>query len=800
MTGGPRKRSMEVASATTMAALELGPVLRLVAAEAGTDLGRERIAALRPIRGGEELDRRRVRYEEVGRLLPDGALVPSLEAPLTEHLVRVVDDGPVNGLDLLAVADLLRTVAAARRRAADAEPVCAGLEAMLGEVEPLDDLAAAIRRALDRRGQVRDDASPELERLRRRVRQRRDAAYGELKAIMERHRGDLSEETIPSREGRLVLVLQAGARGRLAGLTHGRSGRGKSFFYEPLEVVEANNELQRADEETEIERRRIFQKLVESARLVGAQIEGHAHVFADLDALQAANRWAELAGARLAEIGERQALRLATARHPLLDPALAAVREAVLGTAGHRGPIVPLEIDLGPDACVLVVTGPNAGGKSVALKTVGLASLLHQCGLPVPAGRGTRLPTFERIVAVVGDEQDLLAERSTFSGRLLRWQEVFDAASPEVLVLVDEVGSGTDPEEGEALASALLEVLVERGPVALLTTHLGAVAGQALELDGASCAAMAVDPESGVPRFTMQPGPPGASAAIELAERLGLPEDLLARARRRISSSGRDYRRRLEEVERLRQHLDEESVRLATEREGVTARLEALSEATAALEAERQTVGRRLGTELAEFRRRVRDQLRAEVERLASEAASGRRAAARESLDRLFAEAPEVSPREEVPPGPVRVGERVRHRSLGWEGTLDRAERGRAVVDVRGKRVRCRVDELAPVPAVERAVPRARPPIVGVPVAPEIGTELNLIGQRVEPALERIDAYLDRALLAGSLEVRIVHGHGSGRLRTAVREHLRTHPAVESSRPGGKGEGGNGATVVVLGD
>jgi DNA mismatch repair protein MutS2 len=465
--------------------------------------------------------------------------------------------------------------------------------------------------------------------------------------------------------------------------------------------------------------------------------------------------------------------------------------------------VIPLDLHLDPAQRALVVTGPNAGGKTVALKTVGLLAFAHQCGLPVPAAAGTAFPFLERLVATVGDEQDLLADRSTFSGRLMRLHEAWDAAGPRSLLLLDELGSGTDPEEGAALAVALLEGLVERRALAVITTHLTRLAAAALELDGAGCAAMEFSGESGLPTYHLLPGPPGGSEAIALARRLGLPRAWLDRAERQLQPEFRDLRRLLAEVERARGELAAARDALAVERldqEKIRRRME---REQAALEVERKTIATKLKAELGELRRDIARKLTTEVEKVREEARSGRRRqVAAEAVDRLFAGAPQVAGEEESA-GPLAVGGTVRHRALGWQGRLETLDGERAVVVVAGKRVRCTAGELDSVaPAAprsgRRAAPASAPGGRDLEFAVEAPAELNLIGQRVEPALEAVDGYLDQALLAARREVRIVHGHGTGRLRDAVRLHLRQHAAVAAQRPGEPNEGGNGATVVTL--
>lgn len=823
--------SPSILSPATAQALELPSLLAVVAQLAASDLGRDRVLALAPYRDEEALRAQRGLFEEVSRLGggAGGALVPGFDVPLGNLLERLITGRPpLEGIDLVRLADLIRATRAAAARIAEADPACPGLAALAQGLPDLTPLLRKIEKALDRRGEVREDASPLLASLRQQIRRVRDQLYRDLGQFVEGHRDELSEDTIPLRGGRLVLMLNSGSRGRSSGLVHGRSATGKSFYFEPLEVVETNNTLQQSVEDEEAERRRILAELHMAARAALPDLEEHAGFLGELDLLQTAVRFGDRCEGRLAEIGPRHDLRLTAARHPLLDPCLADLRQEALGQPGHSGEIVPLDVELAAGRRILVITGPNAGGKTVSLKTTGLLALMAQCGLPIPAAAGSRVPFLTGLVATVGDEQDLLADRSTFSGRLLRLKEAWELAGPDSLILLDELGSGTDPEEGAALAVALLEGLLEKGALGVITTHLAQLAAAALEMAGATCAAMEFDPDTGRPTFRLVPGPPGGSEALALARRLGLPAEWLDRAEARLGSEHRDLRRLIAEVDRVGQEvtgLREQLEIEASDAEKLRRRLEVERNA---LEDERKNVGRRLRTELDTFRRETAERLRQEVERLRERFEEGRRRnLAAESVETLFAEAPTFEEEEPEETGPLVVGAPVRHVGLGWQGVLEKLEDGRAEVAVRGKRVRCRPEELAPVSAkaakaaASKPSPADTPRRIGrIPAArsltglgdllgdakptsdleerPGIAPEINLIGQRIEPALEALDEYLDRAILAARREVRVVHGHGTGRLRQAVREHLRGHRAVSEVRSGAPNEGGNGATVVVL--
>lgn len=787
-----------VASAATREALELPRLLALVASEARTDLGAAWLAALLPAPSRVELEGRRAAYEEVDRLVADAPLVPSLEAaplaPLAERLGSARP--PLDGPEILLLAHVLRAAGEAARRIGAADPPCPELARRLVGLDDPGPLVRRIEAVLDRRGQVRDDASPKLVELRRRVQQARERIYRRLESIAGESPELVGEETVPLRAGRLMLMVHPAARARRQGLVHGRSASGKSLYFEPIEVVEENNTLQSAVEDQEAERRRLLQELLAALTAERPLVERLLGLTAELDALEAARRFARAAGARLVELAPPGRLRLVGARHPLLDPRLAGLRRRALGASGHEREVVPLDLELAGERRVLVVTGPNAGGKTVALKCVGLLALAAQSGLPVPVEAGSEIPWFASVVATVGDEQDLLADRSTFSGRLARLGEAWAAASPVNLALLDELGSGTDPEEGAALARALLEEVVARGGLGLVTTHLATLAAAAMETPGAACAAMEFEAASGKPTFRLRPGAPGGSEALALARRLGLPRAWIVRAEALLGPEHRDLTRLLAEVEATRQRLAADAAEAREQAAAASLAAARLDRERATLEAERRSVGRRLREELDAFRQRVQRDLSGELARLRAEFAAGkRRAAADAAAARLLAGAPELDRTDETGSGEeLEVGGRVRHRGLGWTGVLERLDGGRASVLVGGKRLTAGAGELVAL----GAPPPKRGTATATMTAEETSPELQLIGMRVEEALEVLDGWLDRALAAGGKEVRVVHGHGTGRLRSGVRAHLDRHPAVATHRPGAPNEGGNGATVVTL--
>lgn len=792
----------EVFTASTAAALEYPLLLELMAGLTVTDVGRQTVERMEPALEESDLRSRRARYREAEDLLGDSSLIGFHEESL-QDAVDLVGNRPeaCSGLHLLVLADLIKLVGRARQRVLSAPDRYPELSQWLQRVPDLDALSSKITSALDQRGEVRDQATPLLARLRRSTREERTALYSDLESAVAENRNHFSEDTISLEGERLVLLLQAGSRDKVEGLVHGKSGTGKSFYFEPLEVVERNNRLREMSAETEAEKRRILNEILTLATNELPALNSSLEFVAELDYLQALHRFAKLSDSRLAEIGDRHDLKMVEARHPLLDPRLADLRKDILGQAGHRDSIEALDLKFSKDERVLVISGPNAGGKTVALKTVGLLGLLSQCGVPIPVGAGTTIPFFDRFEASVGDEQDLLQDRSTFSGRLSNLKNCWEA-SPDGLVLIDELGSGTDPEEGAALAVALLEGLLAKGPLVVMTTHLTQLGAAAAENDGAVCAAMQFDSDSGLPTYRLELGSPGGSQALALARRLELPAAWLDRAEEIMGPGHRKLRQLLRAVEETKLALGAEKSALECEaRRAVQAR-EELDQERASLAAERKSLALKARSNMEELRRKTRDRLGSEIDRLRAESGPARKARViSKSMSAVFEGTPKTEVSDDSLHEQVVIGSKVRHRTLRWEGLVKKLATNRVEVSVRGKRIRCELADIEPVAGHStrgEEKSQKRQGKVLLPDRDDAGMELKLIGWRVEEALEELERHIDQALLADCDRFRVVHGHGTGALRDAVRRALKSHPAVAEVRAGKSNEGGDGATVVQL--
>ncbi len=675
----------------------------------------------------------------------------------------------------------------------------------------LDALLAEAAKLFGADGFLRDDASPELAAIRAKLRRRRGEISRALEKLLDSRRDAFGDALVVLRNDRYCLPVLASARGRVPGIVHDRSGSGQTVFVEPLEVIEPNNDLAllAAEERREVERLlRTFGTLVLSRE---EELRAASRELAELDALEAKAAFGEMGEGRLPEIAEDGSWTLVAARHPLLDRRFEKLRRRVLESARDGRDAVPLDLELPADRRLLVVSGPNAGGKTVVLKTAGLFAMLAQCGVPLPAAAGTRVPVFRSIRTEIGDAQAILTDRSTFSSSMEILAGILGAARPGALALIDEIGGATDPEEGGALAVAFLEAYLESGGRVIATTHLGAIKTFASSRPDALCAAMEFDEETGRPNFRLHPGLAGRSRALSVAEDRGIPTRVLERARAILGEAWERRERAETEAEQALERLRQAERNLAADRDAARREAASLQEERRRLEAERS---RMLDDGLASFER-AREELARRVQQELDEgrADSARRAqasAARvlEEAERAVAEESALADAREAREAraqTVEPGHPARVRGLGVQGRVLSFDGDWAHMEIQGKRLRVRRAELEPVQAATSKAGKAKAPskgIVSTPSrSPDAGgaiPEVHVIGQRLEEALEAIEKALDQAILSGASSLRVVHGHGTGRLREGIRKQFREHRAIERLRAGDRSEGGNGATILEL--
>ncbi len=802
----------------TLSTLEFPKILERLAGYAAFSASAELARALAPTSNLNEATRLQAQTSEARRLLDMDADVGVGGATDVRPLVDLAAHGGVLAPpDLLAIKTTLvaaRTVARTfERLGADFPTLNEFIAIMPAPVGLID----GISRAISERGDVMDSASPLLASIRSELKVSHDRLFSKLEHILNDPKSApmLQEALITQRNGRYVIPLRAEFKSRLRSIVHDQSASGATLWVEPLGVVELNNryrELQLAERDEE---RRILTELSRTVAARAGDVVQVVELLARLDISLAAAKYAlDLRAVEpvLLPFKERpnsphpgSTIRLYQARHPLLDP--------------HT--VVPIDVDLDDATYALVITGPNTGGKTVTLKTVGLLALMAQSGLHIPAQSGSEISVFETIYADIGDEQSIEQSLSTFSGHITNLVRILAQADPHSLVLLDELGAGTDPQEGAALARAILIDLLEQRITSLVATHYPELKSFAHSTPGISNASVEFNLETLRPTYHLTIGLPGRSNALAIAERLGLPERIISNARSTINPADLRAEDLLDEIHRQRDLARQ--ARAAAEQ----ARLQA--------EADRARLHERL-EKVDDERRAILEKARRQAEdetaALQRELEDTRKALARarqplealkpieqkvEELDEAAQQPIERPTRSELQgrgaatPTPLRLGEKVRLRSLRMEGVVSAIGESEVEVQVGALRVRARLSDIqrrsevdeepaSPAPAPTRPpAPPAEPRSRGAsPFRPSPGMELDLRGQRAEDALPALERHIESAYLAGLPFVRIIHGKGTGRLRQVVREALRGSPHVKAFETGQENEGGDGVTIAKL--
>jgi DNA mismatch repair protein MutS2 len=728
--------------------------------------------------------------------------------PILEKLA--VEGVSCAALEILALLDVAR--AAGDLRSLFLNTGFTRLDELAARLPDLRDLMRELDGKIRPDGSVDSSASPELARIRRSIERLRSEIQSTLNRLVGElaRQGRLQDAVVTLRNERLVIPVRAEEKRRVAGVIHGASASGATVYIEPLETVPLNNEVVELEEREFAEIERILGEFTGKLRARRDSLLSATALLSQMDLAFAKAEFARDYDGCLPEFTSENTLALDGARHPLLEKTL---------RADGREP-VPLTIELAPPKRVMVISGPNAGGKTIALKTLGLAALMAQSGLPV-AARAARLPLFHHVLADIGDLQSIEASLSTFSARVTHIQAMAEVAGPRDLVLLDEIGASTDPQEGAALAVAILEYFRERGAMVVATTHHARLKAYAAETPAAMNAAMEFDERSLQPTYRILAGLPGKSCGLDMAARLGLAPAIVNHARARLDRAEAEASALLANLHEQQAALERQMAAIARERDELETRRRSLERD---FETERrrrlQELDQRLEQTVRELERKweqIVAELRAEMARPgATERANqrlSRRAAllarqARAEWNAQVLEALGATPSDaagEATERPPAVGDTVRVPNLPAPARLislsgdDHAE-----VEIGRLRMRVRKRDLRVIKSAEGAragqatSPGPPPPRPETWISSASGAEINVIGASAEEALDRVDKFLDDAFLARRLRLRVVHGHGRGILRGALHKMFASHPHVEKFYPAPANEGGTGATIVEL--
>jgi DNA mismatch repair protein MutS2 len=794
-----------IAHPRTLEELGWPRILEALAARCRTAGGKARAAALPFLDSPAEVREALLRLAEARALSESRTTLP-IAAPgdPAAGLERAAKGGVLEPLALRDLAVLARSAARTRAVLSAREADLPRLWSLASSLSDAERLADRIEAAIEPSGAISERASPELSRLRDRAR----GLHRAMKVQVESMLGDeavsrhLRDGYFTIRNERYVLPVLASSRSAVPGIVHNASQSGQTLFVEPDGMVEMGNELAIANAMAAEEEERILRDLSAGVTARSADLSRDLDVLSALDLLEGQALLASDLDASAPEVvTPAEGISLRDLRHPIL----------VL----QDKKVVASDLRLEPPGRALVVSGPNGGGKTVAITAVGLSALMLEAGLPIAAGRGSRLPFYGSIRAAVEEHGDLARDLSTFTAHLTAVRDIGAGAGPGTLVLVDEIAADTDPREGAALAAALLEDLLDRGATVLVTTHLDELKALALSDPRFANARVGFDPDRLAPTFQLHLGSPGSSSAIDVARRVGLPETVLTRARASLSGRGGALGEALRALSEERARLEAQRAELAREASAARLREEAAARREeAAFRAEKEAAARvaeSLAEEVEDAREEVRKVLAglqsAPTVKKASETARQLEqwAAALEKASRVAASQAASAP-ETAPGAAIAPGLRVRIASLGQEGEVLEVSGDEAVVRLGGLRVRRPVADLLPLRGKAKAANLARAREDRLRAAEEarpapltVGSRrLDVRGMRVDDLLREVDAFLDRHFAEGAVDAVILHGHGTGALKEALRAHLKESPYVGSFRRGDPQEGGDAVTVCAF--
>ncbi len=789
--------------------LEFGEFLKLVAGYANSESARQWLRRLQPLSTMASIGTRHDLFRDVMIQIEEGKEVPRPSFEISSDLLQRVKpaEAVLGGEDLLGFRQHLEAVKEVKYfLAKETEPGLARLQEYGAQLTPCADLRRSLDRSIDKYGRLYDSASPALEEIRGKIRQLEVSIHARLEKLLNDTGLEdvFQDQFITLRKDRYVLPVRREMRNRLRGVVHDHSDSGQTLFVEPDEVLQEGNELAENRVEERDECRRLLKSLSEKVRGYLDELSVNTELLTELDAATAVGKWAQSYDCSVPTFSSR--LRLFGARHPLLDKQF---RET------SHGKLVPLDLDMPEQACAVAITGSNSGGKTVVLKTLGLLTLIAKTGLPIPAHPDSEIKWFDQVFADIGDEQSISENLSTFTGHMRNIRDILNRldSREKPLVLLDELGSGTDPLEGGALACSILGELADTSAVSLVTTHLGAVKTFVHEQDGMMNAAMRFDPDSLQPEYVLELGHPGASHALTIAEKLGLPDAVLQRARNLLNSDHMRLETVIAELEEEKRQVSEKEREAQRDLNTLQENRESLRQEVDELHKQRERLLHDAYREAAQTVSNTRQQMDRLLKEWKDTSQSPDAAQTGELREQVHARqtdlekaasAAEPCVREPVDMEKLQEGDRVWVEKLRDHGRVIKkdTERNRVTVALGAIHFSVAPEELGQPEktAAQQDEARHRARFHKPRNRQNVKTELNLHGYTVDEAITEVDKFLNNAVMNGLSQARIIHGHGSGRLQQGVHEYLRNHGLVTEYRLGvpGQDEGGDGVTVVTL--
>ncbi len=773
--------------------LEFHKIKQTVESLCASSLGLKRVALLMP-----STDEKQVEYtlnqsdEALKIILALGEAPLGGVSDITEPIKRAKISALLSANELLSISRLLYAVSQLKAfsdRLTDIKVEAPIFMSQVDSLVSLNRLQSAINDCIDETGSVLDSASPELRTIRRAIQATESRIKERLNQVVAERRNKLTDGIVTIRNERYVVPVRAEAKNTFGGTVHDQSSSGNTYFIEPKEVVDLNNKLQEylVEERREIER--ILRALTEEVKKFVDELSVNVDVLSEIDFMFAKGKYARLIHGIRPKMNQKGIIRLVGARHPLIDART----------------VVANDIEIGDEYTTIVITGPNTGGKTVTLKTVGLLTLMAQSGLLIPAHASSQLAIFDHVFADIGDEQSIEQSLSTFSSHMTNIVRIMERLTVNSLILFDELGAGTDPKEGASLAISILDYVKVRGARTIATSHYPELKAYAYECDDVINASVEFDIETLSPTYRLLVGVPGRSNAFEISKRLGLKEAILEAARTRVETTKTELTDLITKLEDRGLELDREIQGLQQQNQEVEQMRLDYERKIAKFEAEREKLLEQIKKEAFENIRQAKE----EAEQIVADLRQAKKAADltikdHELTEKLTAlKASEAKQAEQFKrkarnKAPLKPGDEVMVLSLNRQGELiEQTKNGEWMVQLGMMKVNIKADDLEYLRKSVKKKDTAKGKMIHKRRT-DIGIQLDLRGERYEDAMLRLDKYMDEVLLAGYQTVTIIHGHGTGALRQGVHKYLKQNKHVASFRFGGAGEGGTGATVVEL--
>ena len=776
--------------------LEYDKILERLESCAATQAAKARIRALLPMNSIDDIRRAQTETSDArDRISRCGSTSFGGIRDVIGSLRRLEVGSSLGIPELLAISSLLDAASRLRaygRRDETSEPD--SLDALFSCIEPLSPLNSEIKRCIISEEEIADDASPGLRQVRRSIRLAGERIHSQLSSLLVSASSYLQDNVITMRDGRYCLPVRAEYRSQVPGLIHDQSGSGSTFFVEPMSVVKLNNELKELSIQEQKEIEKVLAGLSVQASEYISAIETDYRALTELDFIFA--KAAFSAGYRgiAPRFNDGRRIRIKKARHPLLD----------------QKKVVPIDVELGGDFSLLVITGPNTGGKTVTLKTIGLLTLMGEAGLHIPAAEGSELAVFDRVFADIGDEQSIEQSLSTFSAHMTNIVRILDEADECSLVLFDELGAGTDPTEGAALAISILSRLHRQGTRTVATTHYSELKLYALSTDGVENACCEFDVATLRPTYRLLIGVPGKSNAFEISSKLGLPDEVIDEARAAIGVQDEAFEDVISDLESKRRNMEEQEAQAAALRNEIEKLKSDLASKQERLDAQRERILREAKEEARGILQEAKDSADRAIRTMnkagvrVSREAEAERSSLRQRIDALDGDLGLKAARRSkgLRPADLHIGDGVKVLSLNLNGTVSTLPdaKGNLFVQMGVLRSQVNVSDLELIPDEDdsSAGRISGAGKVAIAKASTVSPEINLVGMRVDEAMAELDKYLDDAYLARLESVRIIHGRGTGALKSAVQTMLRKNRHIDRYRGGEFNEGGYGVTIATF--